>query len=133
MIWVTVAVVAALLIGFALYFVLFRWRAMARHGRFPAPCDEVVDLPAGEHVIYYEDAERWRYSEPPRIGDGFSVEVSGADGGRIELQQPPALTPVKTSGRNRIPYGLLRAEEPGAYRVVARGAGAARNPHLTIG
>ena len=134
MTWVAVAAVAVLIAASAIYFFGIRWRLMARHGRLQVPCDEVIRLSAGEHVVYYEDAERWRYSETPRVGDGFSVLVSEAEGGRrIDLESPPSPTPTKISGRNRIPYAHLRLPRAGSYRITAEIRAGASKPHVTFG
>jgi hypothetical protein len=134
MTWVAVGLVAAIILGAAVYFFLIRWMLMARHGRLAIPCDEVVELPAGEHMIHYEDAKRWRYSEAPQVAAGFSVVVAEAESGRrVDLAEPPSPTPTKTSGKSRIPYALLVLPEPGSYRITARVGAGAERPHLTIG
>lgn len=134
MTWIAVGVVAGLMLGAAIYFFLIRWMLMARHGRLELPCDQVIELPAGEHVIHYEDATRWRYSEAPEIGDGFSVVVSEAESGRrVDLADPPSSTPTKISGKSRIPYAQLTLTEPGSYRITAQVNAGVERPHLTIG
>ena len=130
--WVAAIAVALLLGAFALY-LLGRWRAMSRHGRFELPCDEVVELPAGEHLVSYEDATRWRYSEPPEVWRGFSITVRDAESGEpIDLQEPPSPTPTKAPGRNRIPIGMLPAPRDGSYRITVRIDPGANKPHLIV-
>ncbi|MGH2923386.1 MAG: hypothetical protein ACRDKH_05080 [Solirubrobacterales bacterium] len=134
MTWVAAAVVALGLIAVVIYLFVFRWRRMARHGRLEVPCDEVVALPAGDVVVYYEDSVRRRYSERPEVPAGLSILVSEAEGGeRVDLANPPTDTATKRGGRTRIPHASLRPPRAGRYRVVASLGGAAGGAAITLG
>lgn len=134
MVWLAVAVVALAITAVLVCFFVIRPRSFARLGRLPVPGDEVVELPAGTHRIYYEDSFRWRYSEVPRPGDGFSMLISeeGSDR-RIDLGPAPDQSTIKSGGRNRIPYATIELPAAGRYRVTTRVGAGASDPYVTFG
>ena len=99
------------------------------------PGDEVVELPAGEVVLYYQDSQRFRYSEKPEPWRGFSVLVSDADGGeRIDLGEPPHTRHLQgRGGKTRIPYATLSLPRAGRYRVQSQIDAEAIEPRITFG
>ncbi len=116
------------------YVFVVRTRRFGRYGSVEVPGDEVIELPAGEVAVYYQDAFKWRYSERPRPAAGFSVLVSVEGGGeRLDLRPPRTDTVYKSGGRNRIPYGLLRVPRAGRHRVVSRVGADAVEPRVTFG
>lgn len=134
MIWVAMVLIAAALTAVLVYLFVIRFRGMAKLGRLSVPCDEVIELPAGRHTVYYEDSFRWRFSDIPRPWDGFSLLISDEQsGGRIDLEKAPDETAIKTSGRNRIPYATVNLPHDGSYRVRAQVNADATEPFVTFG
>jgi hypothetical protein len=116
------------------YLFVIRTRRFERYGSAAVPGDEVIELPAGEVAVYYQDASKWRHSERPRPAEGFSVLVSVEAGGeRLDLRPPRTDTVYKSGGRNRIPYGLLQVPRAGRHRVVSRVGADAVEPRVTFG
>jgi hypothetical protein len=134
MIWVLIGVLAAFTVGFFIYFFVIRFRRLERYGSVAVPGDEVVELPAGPVVVYYEDAQRFSYAETPEPWRGFSVLVSDADGGeRIDLGEAPHTATYKVRGRTRIPYATLELPKAGRYRVRSQIDPEALSPRITFG
>lgn len=134
MIWVTVGIVALGIITFVVYLFVIRWNRLARHGSVEVPGESVVELPAGQVAVYYEDAFRWRYSQRPEPWAGFSMLVSDEQSGeRVDLAPPEAQTTFKSRGRNRIPFGSLNLPRAGRYRVKAQIDADATQPRITFG
>jgi hypothetical protein len=134
-IWVLIGALAAFVVGFFVYFFVIRFKRLERFGSVAVPGDEVVQLPAGDVKVYYEDSRRFRYSETPEPWRGFSVLVSNAESGRrIDLADPPrAATTYKVRGKTRIPFGTLRLPAEGGYRVVSNIDPEALDPRITFG
>ena len=134
MVWLAVAVVALATTAVLVYFFVVRPRGFARLGRLPVPGDEVVELPAGTHRVYYEDSFRWRYSEVPRPWEGFSMLISEEESDRrIDLGPAPDQSTIKSGGRNRIPYATIELPAAGRYRVTTRVGAGASDPYVTFG
>jgi hypothetical protein len=133
MMWALVAVLAVAMIASFFYIFIWRVRQMERHGRLALPCDETVELPAGEVTVFYEDAVRWRHSERPEIGAGFRVRVSAEDGEVLDLGEPLDEPPVKTSKRNRIPYARVEVPAAGRYRVRGEVGAGVHDPAVLLG
>ena len=134
MIWLAMGAVIVGVTAVLIYVFVIRWRRMARYGRLDIPCDEVVSLPAGEVVVFYEDGFRWRYSDRPRPWGGFSVLISDADSGeRIDLGDASSETGMQRSGKNRIPYAAVRLRHAGRYRVVVQVNEDATDPAIMFG
>ena len=134
MVWVAVALVALLVTGVLVYFFVLRPREFARLGRLSVPGDDVIELPAGRHRIYYEDGFRWRYSDVPRPWDGFSLLISDeASGKRIDLEPAPDQSIIKSGGRNRIPFATVELPAGGRYRVTTHVDSDAVDPYVTFG
>ena len=134
MIWVLIGALAAFVVGFFIYFFVIRFQRLERFGSIAVPGDEVVQLPAGEVTVYYEDSQRFRYSETPEPWRGFSVLVSDAESGeRIDLAEPPHTATYKVRGKTRIPFGTLRLPAAGGYRVVSDIDPEALDPRITFG
>lgn len=134
MIWVLIGLTTALIFAFVLYLFVFRWNRMARHGSVEVPGESLVELPAGDVVLYYQDSFKWRYSERPRPWSGFSVLVSeeGSEQ-RIDLAPAPGEAIYKSRGKNRIPFGTLRLPRAGRYRVRSQIDSDAAEPRITFG
>lgn len=120
MTWIVIGLVTVLTIGFVIYLFYLRPRAYARFGSLDVPGDDKISLPAGEIGIFYEDNQRWRFSDRPAIGDGFSVLVSDESGDRLDIADPGTDVVWKSSGKNRIPYGVLSVPAPAKVRVVSQ-------------
>ena len=134
MIWVLTGLLAAFVVGFFVYFFVVRWARLERHGSVAVPGEEVVELPAGEVVVYYQDSQRFRYSERPEPWPGFSVLVSADEGGeRVDLDEPPHTAIYKVRGKTRIPYATLRLPRAGRYRVRSQIDAEAIEPRVTFG
>ncbi len=134
MIWLLTGLLAAFVVGFFVYFFVVRWARLARHGSVAVPGEEVVELPAGEVVVYYQDSQRFRYSERPEPWRGFSVLVSADEGGeRVDLDEPPHSAIYKVRGKTRIPYATLRLPRAGRYRVRSQIDAEAIEPRVTFG
>jgi hypothetical protein len=119
--YVSSAVLVALIAGLAIYFIA-RWKRMARYGRFDIPCDEVVQLPAGEVTLSYGDSRGVRYAEAFEPPPTFSVTLSDEQGGkRIEPGEPESMVSTKTGGgRSRVPYATFQLPRAGSYRLNVR-------------
>ena len=134
MIWLLTGLLAAFVVGFFVYFFVVRWARLERHGSVAVPGEEVVELPAGEVVVYYQDSQRFRYSERPEPWRGFSVLVSADEGGeRVDLDEPPHSAIYKVRGKTRIPYATLRLPRAGRYRVRSQIDAEAIEPRVTFG
>ena len=120
MIWIVAALVTVLTIGFVVYLFYLRPRQYARFGSLDVPGDDTISLPAGEIGIFYEDNQRWRFSDRPEVGAGFSILVSDESGDRIDIADPGTDVVWKASGKNRIPYGVLSISSPGTFKVVSQ-------------
>ena len=120
MIWIVIGLVTVLTIGFVVYLFYLRPRQYQRYGALVVPGDDEIRLPAGEIGIFYEDNQRWRFSDRPQVGDGFSVLVSDQSGERLDIADPGTDVVWKSSGKNRIPYGVLSVSAPATFRVVSR-------------
>jgi hypothetical protein len=132
--WAIVAIVALGLVAALLYLYLVPWNRTARYGSVEVPSDTVIQLPAGELIVYYEDAERWKRAERPQPAQGFSVVISDEQGGeRIDQRPPPRDTAVKARGRNRIPHAALTLPTAGRYRVRSQVNAGAAEPRITFG
>ncbi|HEX2360385.1 MAG TPA: hypothetical protein VHH72_11280 [Solirubrobacterales bacterium] len=133
MTWVVFALVTVAVIAFFLYLFVFRFRRLARLGRIEVPGDTVIELPAGRVLVYYEDAFRWRPSQKPEPWAGFSMLVSDErSGARIDLGPPHSEVAYKSSGKNRVPYGVLDLPHAGRYRIVSQVEPDAQSPHITF-
>ena len=134
MVWVAVAVIAVATTALFVYLFLIRPRGFGRLGRVAVPGDEVIELPAGRHHVYYEDAFRWRYSDIPRPWDGFSLLISDEQTGkRVDLEPPPDQSTIKSGGRNRIPFATVELPADGSYRVKTQVNSDAEDPYVTFG
>jgi hypothetical protein len=84
-------------------------------------------------LVYYEDAFRWRPSQKPEPWAGFSMLVSDEESGRrIDLGPPHSEVAYKSTGKNRVPYGVLDLPRAGRYRVVSKVEPDAHDPHITF-
>ncbi len=133
MIWIVAAAVTVATIAFVVYLFYLRPRAYARHGALEVPGDDKINLPAGEVGIFYEDNQRWRFSDRPQVADGFSVMVSDEAGGRVDIAEPGTDLVWKSSGKNRIPYGVLSLASPGTFRVVSQMSAEPDKARITFG
>ena len=134
MTWIVIGLLAAFVVGFFVYFFVIRFGRLERHGSVAVPGDEIVELPAGEVVLYYQDSQRFRYSEKPEPWRGFSVLVSEADDGeRVDLGEPPDVATYKVRGKTRIPYATLSLPRAGRYRVQSQIDAEAIEPRITFG
>lgn len=133
MIWLVVALLAVFIVGFFIYFFVIRFNNLERHGSVGVPGDSVIDLPAGQIKVYYQDAQRFRYSEEPAPWTGFSMLVSAEDGGeRIDLGPAPETATYKVRGKTRIPYATLDLPRAGRYRIVSQIDPEAIEPRITF-
>lgn len=134
MIWVLIGLLAAVVVGTFVYLFVIRWGRLERYGSVAVPGESVVELPAGEVVLYYQDSHKWRYSERPRPWSGFSVLVSDEQGGeRVDLGPAPERAIYKARGKNRIPYATLSLPAAGRYRVRSQIDAEGIEPRITFG
>jgi hypothetical protein len=134
MIWLLIGLLTAFVIGFFVYFFVIRWNRLERFGSVAVPGDEVVELPAGRVVVYYQDSERYRYSQVPEPSAGFSVLVSEEGGGaRVDLGEAPHSAIYKARGKTRIPYATLDLPHAGRYRIRSQVGPGAPEPRITLG
>lgn len=134
MVWAVVGLIALFTTALFVYFFVVRPRGFARLGRLAVPGDDVIELPAGRHRVYYEDGFRWRYSDVPRPWDGFSLLLSEESSGkRIDLEPAPDQSIIKAGGRNRIPYATVELPAGGRYRVTTQVSSDAVDPYVTFG
>lgn len=115
--WMLVVVLGIAIVATFYYVFIYRVQQMARYGRLQLPCDETIELPAGEVTVYYEDGERWKHNQRPEMGPGFRIRLSAESGEPFDMGEPLDGTPVKTSRHNRIPYGRIELPQPGRFRV----------------
>jgi hypothetical protein len=134
MIWIVIGLLVAGIVAFFVYLFVVRWGRLERHGSVAVPGESVLELPAGELVLYYQDSRKWRYSQRPEPPTGFSVVVSDERSGeRVDLGAAPDTAIYKARGKNRIPHATLRLPRAGRYLVRSHLDGDAIEPRITFG
>ena len=133
----TVALLLAMS-GTAIAFILFMTSAFAgsgeadRYGRVKLPGTKMLDLPAGEVALYYEERVTLDENDSLDVPDGVRVvakrELRKV---RSERSTPNA---INLDGRSLREWGKLDIPVAGRYRVKARSKGPGLNsPAITLG
>jgi hypothetical protein len=133
----TVALLLAMT-GTALAFVLFMTEAIGGsddadlYGRVKLPGTKMLDLPAGEVALYYEERVTLSENDSLDVPDGLRVVA------RRELQRVRSerSTPnsIKLDGRALREFGKLDLPVAGRYRVRTRSdVGGSNSPAVTLG
>jgi hypothetical protein len=103
-----------------------------RYGRVPLPGRTMLDLPAGDVALYYEERVTLNENDSLDVPDGLVVvakrELTKV---RSERSTPNA---INTDGRSLREFAKLRIPAAGRYRVTARSKSPGSNsPAVTLG
>ena len=134
MIWVLTGAITLSIIVLFVYLFSVRPRARERYGVVVLPAeDEIVELPAGEVGVYYQDSRRWNSAHRPEVDSSFSLLISDPEGNRVDLAEPGSEIIYKAGGKNRIPYGRLELPRAGSYNVTGQINEGVIKPAVTFG
>jgi hypothetical protein len=103
-----------------------------RYGRVPLPGRVMLELPAGDLALYYEERVTLAENDSLDVPSGLVVKARGAAG--ISRSRRGIPNSISLDGRALREFGKLRIPSAGRYRVTARAdAPGSNSPAVTLG
>jgi hypothetical protein len=103
-----------------------------RYGRVPVPGQAMLDLPAGDIAIYYEERVKLNEHQSLHVPDGLVVEARREQ--TVRSNRRKISNAINTDSRSLREFAKISIPEAGRYRVTTRSEESGFNsPAVTLG